>query len=202
MFAIADSAGDDWPQRTRRVAEAFVSKTSDETRAIVLLGDIADTFDKCGADHLHSDDLIADLVAMEDRPWSEWGRGQKPITKNQLASLLKPFGIAPKQIKVGGLNKRGYTRDAFEGLFDRYLPARGSQDATPLPPLAHKGLRGVQTATAHKPVANQITRNPLHTKAGSGVALQNPQGGVVSIDGDPFASLKDMSLRLRTGGPA
>ena len=134
LFAIAELAGDDWAHRARRVAESFVSKSSDETRAIVLLGDIEGIFEQRGADQLHSDDLVVDLGDMEARPWSEWSRG-KPITKSQLAKLLKPFGIEPKQIKVGGINKNGYRRDAFQGLFERYLPDRGSGSSTPLPPL-------------------------------------------------------------------
>jgi putative DNA primase/helicase len=198
LFAIADLAGDDWPERARRIAEAFVTKSSDETRAIVLLGDIEDAFNGRRVDHLHSDDLIADLVAMEDRPWSEWGRGQRPITKNQLAGLLKPFGVAPKQIKIGAINKRGYTRDAFEGLFARYLPDRGSQSVTPLPPLENKALRVVQSATAtlspDRPVALRTGGNPLETKDGSGVALQNPQSG--GENNDAFASLKDKRWTL------
>jgi hypothetical protein len=70
---------------------------------------------------------------MEDRPWAEWSKG-KPITKRQLAILLKDFGVEPKQVWANGLNKRGYRLADFQisGLFERYLPGRGIQSDRPL----------------------------------------------------------------------
>src|SRR5262249_49005775 len=137
---------------------------------------------------------------MEDRPWAEWGRSQKPITKNQLAALLKPFDVVPGQVWAAGKNKRGYERQALDGIFTRYLPSRGFQSARPLDALPHKELRGVQSARppspSDRPLAFQNDRNPLHTKGSSTLAAQAPQSGGENDDNDPFKALKDPRLRL------
>jgi hypothetical protein len=44
---------------------------------------------------LFSEDIVTELVDIEDRPWAEWGRSTKPISKVQLARLLNPLGISP-----------------------------------------------------------------------------------------------------------
>ena len=60
---------------------------------------------------------------MEDRPWPEYKR-DKGITATQIARLLKPFGIRPKQIwfEEEGKNRRGYQYDTFDKVFEAYLP--------------------------------------------------------------------------------
>ena len=64
--------------------------------------------------------ILPALVAMEDRPWSEWSRG-KPLSPRGLAKLLKDFGIAPSTIRVnGGATPKGYKRAAFEPVWKRY----------------------------------------------------------------------------------
>jgi hypothetical protein len=69
-----------------------------------LLADIRDTFD--ASDEMASADLVEALVAIEGRPWAEFGRNGKALTQNQLARLLKPLGIVPQKIGPG---KRGST---------------------------------------------------------------------------------------------
>ena len=63
----------------------------------MLLGDIKTAFDEKAIDRLASVEICEALTAMEGRPWAEWraskGASPKPLTPNQLARLLKPFGI-------------------------------------------------------------------------------------------------------------
>ena len=49
----------------------------------------------------------------------EFKRG-KPITTRQLASLLAPFGVAPKVIRRGFGTIRGYEVSQFKDAFARY----------------------------------------------------------------------------------
>jgi Protein of unknown function (DUF3631) len=66
---------------------------------------------------------LADLLAaIEGRPWAEWGRQQKPISPNQLAKLLRRFGVSPQVIRIGDETPRGYLLEQFLEQFDRYLP--------------------------------------------------------------------------------
>ena len=41
------------------------------------------------------------LVAMEGRPWAEFGKARKPITKNRLAALLGGFHVVPDSASRG-----------------------------------------------------------------------------------------------------
>ena len=61
---------------------------------------------------------------MEDRPWAEMPRTLKVITQLQLASLLKPFEVKPKQVRFGEVTLKGYTMAMFERAF-RYIPLAG-----------------------------------------------------------------------------
>ena len=60
------------------------------------------------------------LSRMEERPWPEF-RSKSEITPTQLASLLKPFGISPKSMRIGAGTARGYKRHWFDDAFARYL---------------------------------------------------------------------------------
>jgi hypothetical protein len=66
---------------------------------------------------------------MESRPWPEWKSG-KPITTRQLATLLKPFKIEPKNIRIGTEIQKGYELEQFTDAFARYLPAQSATSAT------------------------------------------------------------------------
>jgi hypothetical protein len=133
MFAIADLAGGEWPEKARRAAAA-VSKVNDVASATtLLLSDIREIFrakddkDDFGNVLVHclrvaSTELVRLLGEMNDRPWPEWKNG-KPMTEAGLARLLKTFGIVPKQKQIGGERFSGYFRADFDDDWERYLPA-------------------------------------------------------------------------------
>ena len=119
LFAIAQMAGDEWPEFVRGAMMAIERIGEEETVKQELLGDIRDILH--GRERISSKDLVESLVELEDRPWSEWRHG-KPLTQNSLARLLKPFGIRPKKIRLGEKSIQGYERAEFEEVFGRYLP--------------------------------------------------------------------------------
>src|SRR5437879_2244973 len=88
----------------------------------MLLADIATLFSNEDTDMLPSAKLADSLAASEGRPWGEWGRQRKPISPNQLANQLHPFGISPQVIRIGNETPRGYLLEQFLEQFDRYLP--------------------------------------------------------------------------------
>jgi putative DNA primase/helicase len=76
----------------------------------MLLADVAAMFDEKPHAQVHkSEEIIEALNRMEHRPWPEWRQG-KPMTARQLAKLLEPFDIAPRQHRQGDANRRGYPR--------------------------------------------------------------------------------------------
>jgi hypothetical protein len=136
LFAIAEAAGGDWPSR----AEAAFANASnsdnpeDQGTRTELLEDIRAIFCDESDDRISSSCLTNALCAMEDKPWAELSQG-KPITPNQLARLLKGFGIRPISMRMGQETFRGYIKGDFRDAFSRYLDEQsGSQANTPPPP--------------------------------------------------------------------
>jgi hypothetical protein len=124
LLAIADSAGDEWPAKARAAA-VKLSKVADATSiSVQLLAAVKEAFDGNDGqplERMSSTELAASIGADASSPFSEW-KGGKPITPAQLASLLKPFGIAPEGIRLpAGKTPRGYVRSQFEDAWERYL---------------------------------------------------------------------------------
>lgn len=144
LFAIADEAGGEWPERARKIAVAFSARDDDDgSQGELLLADIRETFGEIergvlkitlpnGAgivdvDRIRSADLLRILAGKEDRLWSEWGARRLPINPHGLARLLKPFGIQPtthrfRRVDGESFTDKGYLRGQFEDAFARYLP--------------------------------------------------------------------------------
>ncbi len=123
LFAIADCAGGEWPHRARAAALAISGNASaDDTIATMLLGDLRELFDREPSGVLFSNEISAELTKREDRPWPEYGRARKPITPTQIAALLKPFEIPTnKSVRRGDDTGKGYKRQDYEDVFNRYL---------------------------------------------------------------------------------
>ena len=126
LLAVADLAGGDWPRLARAAAVALAPRDTSSI-GTTLLGDIrsifADETDR--PDRLPSSAIAEKLHGLEDRPWAEWGRNGKPISPNQIARLLRPFGVAPENIATGGRRPKGYLLARFQEAFERYLDAPG-----------------------------------------------------------------------------
>jgi hypothetical protein len=120
LFAIADVAGGDWPDRARgaaRVLSAGVEREEDS--AIVrLLRDIQVVFRKHD-DRLSTGELLRHLHRMDESPWGEW-RG-KPLTGHGLSKLLKPYRIRTMTVRVDGTPVKGYKEEQFADAFARVL---------------------------------------------------------------------------------
>jgi Protein of unknown function (DUF3631) len=125
VLAVAELAGEEWSRRGRHAAAlALTAAGADEdSPRIQLLTDIRAAFAAKKVDRLSSDQLVEYLGGLEDRPWPEWGRARKPISKTQVARLLKPLQISPGTIRPVFDDKtaKGYYRTAFKDAFARYL---------------------------------------------------------------------------------
>lgn len=139
LLAVADDAGGDWPERARKALLALFGERAraggNQDAGTLLLADLRRLFDGVvggtgtgtgTATALFSADLVRRLGGMEGRPWPEWKQG-KPMTANQLARALAPFGVRPRTVRAGAETAKGYHREDFEDAWGRYLPA---EDAT------------------------------------------------------------------------
>ena len=154
LFAIADLAGGDWPQRSRRAALALSADDAveDENLGTILLADIREKF---ALAQMKSEELVKALVAIEGHPWAEFGRDRKAITQNRLARLLKPYKIKPGTIRTGLEPKdtaKGYKLAQFADVFARYLPAPLAGTVTPSQRNDDGHLNVFQNVTTSNPV--------------------------------------------------
>jgi putative DNA primase/helicase len=124
LLAVADLAGETWPERARKVVIGLSADSQDgESAAVLLLGDLRELFSHEPSGVLFTREILVELHKDETRPWSEWKHG-KPITDRQLAAQLKPHKIRPKTVRRGNTTEKGYMLAWFEDTFARYLPAR------------------------------------------------------------------------------
>ena len=127
LLAIADDAGGDWPELARHAAVDLVRQGRElsQTSGVELLQHILEAFGD--EDRLWTEKLLKHLHDRDESPWAEEGR--KPaLTETKLASLLRPYGIKSKQIRIGDLNRRGYVAEDFVDNWKRYLdPSQASR---------------------------------------------------------------------------
>jgi hypothetical protein len=180
LIGIADLCGGDWPVIARDAAVALSGyPDDDESIRIMLLRDIRSIFDAGGQDKIPSEALVSDLHEMEERPWNEFGRAQKPITKIQVARFLKPFGIAPATIRTAaGATPKGYRLDQFLDAFERYLPGEPPETKRNTPqPAENCDKLANRNATFEFDVADRNHRKPTADKGCGVVAGQTPPEG-------------------------
>lgn len=191
LLAIADLAGGKWPEaaRTALVSLCGGAQAADDSIGGQLLSDIRQIFKTQDTDRLPSAELATALAEIETSPWGEWKNG-KPITFNGVASLLKPFGIGPHNIRVENSVLRGYETNDFADAWARYLdlgdgpeasptdihhsPPSNTSNATPLQANTDAASSGFRAATGDKPVAVQNCENSAKDAPCSGVAPSEP----------------------------
>jgi len=150
LLAIADRAGGDWPTRARSaLVELFSNRrVQDTSPSLRLLLDIRSVFQRRATDRLPSRDLLKELVSDETAPWGEW-RG-KSLSPTQLAAMVRPFGISPRDLRVGSQTLKGYFRSDFEDSWERYLPDLTNP--------RHEGQQGRQASVYAVPEHLSIAR--------------------------------------------
>ena len=127
MIAIADAMGEATGTAARNAARVLeLERDQDDNDAgLMALADVHAVFERRGSERLSSQHVVDALVAMEDRPWAHWRRGN-PVTQNSLARLLKPFGIKTKQVKA--FNGKGYERSPVTDAFNRYCAPKPDEE--------------------------------------------------------------------------
>src|SRR5262249_18962288 len=167
----ADTIGLGWPVRIREAATVLAPRETDTLDTMVLT-DIRTIFDERG-DRLWSEEMCEYLAAIEGRPWPEFGRVRKPISKNQLARVLAKFHIEPVNVRVGERVKRGYYRHQFADAWRRY-PSNGLSEPLQRYSADEMGISCTfQSATAQTDVAVQKCEKPAPNGHCSGVAVSD-----------------------------
>ena len=141
LFAVADHAGGDWPERSRSAALAIVSDSGSAapSMGVRLLEDLRTVFIETGQEHLSSEDILTALIAMEESPWADI-RG-KALDSRSLARRLSRYGISSKTVRIGDRTPKGYDRADLADVWPRYLAdvadvADGESDRVNIPNVA------------------------------------------------------------------
>jgi hypothetical protein len=174
LVALADLAGGKWPGRARAAILADLGAVDEADLGGQLLIDLREVFARIAPDQVASEDLVAGLKAIEDGPWNEVGKSERPITQNMLARLLREFDIRPGTIRVseerarltGKPTAKGYKRADFAEAWARYIPAAlepAKPTVTPSQP---------RKSAAHSDSAT-VARHPSMTVAESPKAAEN-----------------------------
>jgi hypothetical protein len=158
----------------KAIAALAGTDRDDDAIGVMVLEDIRQIFEDDGSEKLFSENLVKALHALEERPWSEWGQQRKPMSKTQLAGLLRPFDIRPTTVDITSIKAKGYHKADFVDAWERYLSPLPAQPAprsvTPLQVSNDKSLSASQTVTSPDP--RSVT--PLQVRNDTGFNVSTP----------------------------
>lgn len=123
LLAIADLAGDHWPDTARAAAVHFVGQATETGTSVGtrLLADLRALFVAHETDRMATSDIIGRLCADDESGWADLDG--RPLDGRRLAKELSRYGVRPGSIRVGGHVTKGYTlAGALTDVFTRYLP--------------------------------------------------------------------------------
>lgn len=127
LIAVADLADGDWPARARKAAIALTDEDgTDTTLGARLLADLHDVFGT--ADAMHGDTILSALHKIDEAPWGDYYG--KPLNARDMAKLLKPYEVRSVDVKIDGVNRKGYRREHLHDSWRRYLPPAPVGSAT------------------------------------------------------------------------
>lgn len=123
LLSIAGCAGTEWVRRAT-LAALKLSGAGDKSISTgnELLSDIQEIFESKHVLKISTADLIAALVADDEKSWATYNRGGKPISARQIASRLSGYGIRSKTIRLNSYETaKGFEVSQFDDAFARYL---------------------------------------------------------------------------------
>jgi len=137
LLAIADLCAEEWPTRMRGLLSAFMGHAVEVAEAtdhrVTLLRDLDALFEERRADFLLSEELVAGLKALAERPWVDWNHG-RGLSAKALADELDEFGVKSAPKRSAG-NRRGHYHSAIAAALAAYAPSPPAPSAPTSPPL-------------------------------------------------------------------
>jgi hypothetical protein len=129
LLAIADLAGEGWPERARRDLVKIFATSEGETDSLSTqaLRDIRRVFSDQELNRISTVELLNHLIDIAESPWGGlWAdsiaRGNPRGPAQRLASFLRPHRIFPKTYTFAdGKDAKGYEEAAFADAWERYL---------------------------------------------------------------------------------
>ena len=204
LLAIAEVAGGEWAGQGGRAwaaCQALCPNETDETGVREqLLADLRVVFAEAGdPEILPTQEILTALHQLESRPWSEWGRSNRPLTPRGLSSLLSPFRVKPRNQRSGGQQSKGYRREDLEPIWERYAlsPSKeGSpiRPAVPMPsetafPTDHHPSQGLKAGRIGNP--RNSVQEPIGTVGRMDYPPSEDERGERTIEPIPTPSVNE-----------
>jgi hypothetical protein len=123
LFALCDLLAPERMDEMKWCARKLTTNKegADADQGVTLLQSIRSVWPK-GESSIPTTDLLARLGKLQ-----EWKSVE--ITPRLLGNWLRPFGVSPRQIRVGETTCKGYVRESFRIAWDRFLGAEETDDA-------------------------------------------------------------------------
>lgn len=115
LFAIADLAGADWPERARHAALCLSNRDEEQDPGVQILGDLRAVFVD---PKMRTAEMLGALRRLDDVAYEG---DYRHMTGAALARVLRAFQIKPKTLRFGQSIAKGYERSAFENAWARYV---------------------------------------------------------------------------------
>jgi len=122
-YELSAKCGTAWDNNPPNNTVEFNAESNDR---VLLEDDAIEIFRRRSADRIKTYDLIGDLSAIPNRPWS--GMSTDLRSAHRLARLLRPSLIRPTAIKFGSRTAKGYYRRSFERALQRRSVCRQQLD--------------------------------------------------------------------------
>ena len=119
LYTIAEAIDNGWIERCEAAYRALTTQAEPELSTL-LLASISLYFSSTGNTRISSSDLVAELCKDETGPWQECNNGRR-VTQNQVARILRNYGISTHPMRFGESVIRGYERTDFTDAFERYI---------------------------------------------------------------------------------
>jgi hypothetical protein len=128
LFAVCTVAAPERLSELQRCAVALSGAKAagdvEDSLPLKLLADVQKVW-PTGADKMTTATLLKRLKEIAESPWSA-----NDLNANRLSAMLRPFGIASRQIRTGSETVKGYLRENLQEPFSRYLPQTGTLPET------------------------------------------------------------------------
>lgn len=117
LIAIADLAGEGWPERARNACIALTQVQSKRAPSIgvQLLADLREIF--ADREQMFTADILDALYQIDDRGWEA-----ETLTARVLGKILGEYGVSPRTIRHGADTAKGYKLSSLSDPFERYIP--------------------------------------------------------------------------------
>jgi hypothetical protein len=134
LLAIADAAGEGWPDRARGAAVTLVAAAADRepSLGIRLLTDLREIFGD--REQMTTVEILQKLHGLSEAPWNDL-QG-KPLNDRGLATRLRQYSVKSRTLNLGGdARAKGYARTDLHDAWERYL--------APTPPSPDRSVTSV-----------------------------------------------------------